>query len=192
MKRKVILVPGNTDLNRGDQALVWESINIIKDVYDDPEVILMKGDDHRQYAQTEKLGYQMINAILKHPARIFSKRQHIRYSVLDIILIVLVAVFDLIGSSLLLVHCRWINQFALFFMSDASKEAFNAFRTCDAVYVKGGGFIHSYGAVTDAYQMYYLLYYILLAIRHKKDVFVLPNSIGPLKISWQVGLQTML
>ena len=68
MKEKVILIPGNTDLNRGDQALVWESINIIKDVYDSPEIILMKGDDHRQYAQTEKLGYPMIDTILKHPA----------------------------------------------------------------------------------------------------------------------------
>ena len=75
MKEKVILIPGNTDLNRGDQALVWESVNVIKDVYDNPEVILMKGDDHRQFAQTERMGYPMIKAILKHPARIFSKKQ---------------------------------------------------------------------------------------------------------------------
>ena len=55
MKKKVILVPGNTDLNRGDQALVWESIKVIKEVYDNPEVILMKGNDYRQYAQTDRL-----------------------------------------------------------------------------------------------------------------------------------------
>ena len=100
---------------------------------------------------------------------------------MDIVLIGLVAVFDLIGSSLLLVRCRLVNKFGLFFMSDSSEETFNAFRTCDTVFVKGGGFIHSYGAITDAYQMYYLLYYILLAIRHKKEIVILPNSIGPLK-----------
>lgn len=31
--KKVILIPSNTDLNRGDQALVWESIRIIEDVF---------------------------------------------------------------------------------------------------------------------------------------------------------------
>lgn len=180
MNKKIILIPGNTDLNRGDQALVWESINVIKDVYDNPEVILMKGDDHRQYAQTEKLGYPMIHTILKHPARIFSKRNHVNYSALDIFFIGVVALFDLMVSSLLLVRSRWINKLALLFMPIESKETFEAFRSCDAVFVKGGGFIHSYGAVTDAYQMYYLLYYILIAIRHKKKIIVLPNSIGPL------------
>lgn len=177
----MILIPGNTDLNRGDQALVWESINIIKDVYDSPEVVLMKGDDHRQYSQTEKLGYTMIHYILKHPARFFSQRQHIRYSVLDIFLIGIVALFDFVTSSLLLIRSKWVNRFALLFMSKDTKRSFETFRTCDAVYVKGGGFIHSYGAVSDAYQMYFLLYYIFLAIRHKKKIVMLPNSIGPLK-----------
>ena len=181
MKEKVILIPGNTDLNRGDQALVWESVNVIKDVYENPEVFLMKGDDKRQFAQTEKMGYPMIKAILKHPARIFSKKQKINYSNLDVLLIGLVAVFDLFLTSLLLVRCRMINKFALLFMSKESSETFETFRNCDAIFVKGGGFIHSYGAVTDAYQMYYLLYYIFLGIRHKKNIVVLPNSIGPLK-----------
>ena len=66
-------------------------------------------------------------------------------------------------------------------MDKESSETFETFRHCDVIFVKGGGFIHSYGAVTDAYQMYYLLYYIFLGIRHKKNIVVLPNSIGPLK-----------
>ena len=181
MNKKVILIPGNTDLNRGDQALVWESVNVIKDIYDNPEVILMKGDDHRQFVQTEKMGYPMIKAILKHPARIFSQKQKINYSKTDVLLIGLVAVFDLLLTSLLLARCRIVNKFALLFMGKESTETFETFRHSDAIFVKGGGFIHSYGAVTDAYQMYYLLFYILLGIRHKKNVVVLPNSIGPLK-----------
>ena len=31
--KKVLLLPNNTDLNRGDQALVWESIRLIEDIY---------------------------------------------------------------------------------------------------------------------------------------------------------------
>ena len=42
---KVILIPENTDLNRGDQALVWESIRLIKDIDQNSEIILMKGGD---------------------------------------------------------------------------------------------------------------------------------------------------
>lgn len=181
MREKIILIPGNTDLNRGDQALVWESVNVIKNVYNKPEVILMKGDDFRQFAQTASLGYPMIKAILKHPARIFSKKHKINYSKIDILLIGLVSIFDLFLTSLLLVRCRIVNRFALLFMGKESRETFETFCHCDAIFVKGGGFIHSYGAVTDVYQMYYLLYYILLGIRHKKNIVVLPNSIGPLK-----------
>lgn len=185
MREKIILIPSNTDLNRGDQALVWESINVIRDVYNNPNIILMKGNEHKQYAQTEKLGYPMISRILKHPNRVFFKRLHIRYSALDIILIGIVALFDFITSSLLLIRSKWINKLALLFMSQEIKDTFAVFKNCDAVYVKGGGFIHSYGAISDAYQMYFLLYHILLAIRHKKKVFVLPNSIGSVKV--QVG-----
>jgi len=181
MKKRVVLIPGNTDLNRGDQALVWESVNVIKDIFENPEVILMKGDDIRQFAQTERMGYSMVKTILKHPSRIFSKMRRINYSIIDISIMGLVAVFDLFITSLLLVRCRIVNRFALLFMSKETKETFETFRHCDAIFVKGGGFIHSYGAVTDAYQMYYLLYYIFLGIRFKKNIVVLPNSVGPLK-----------
>ena len=54
-------------------------------------------------------------------------------------------------------------------------------RKADAVFVKGGGFLHSYGSITDAYLMYYLTYHIRLALALGKRVIILPNSIGPLK-----------
>ncbi len=178
---KIILIPSNTDLNRGDQALVWESIRLIEEVCDDPEISLMRGDDKRQYAQTEKLGYPLLPKILKHPGRVFSKQKHIRYSLFELLVMGIVAICDFVLSFMLLVKCRLINKFALLFMSNDSRKTYLAFRNCDAVFVKGGGFIHSYGAITDAYQIYYLLYYFLVAIRFKKQLFVLPNSVGPLR-----------
>lgn len=53
--------------------------------------------------------------------------------------------------------------------------------SADAVFVKGGGFIHSYGSVTDSYFIYYLTFHIRLAVALGKKVIVLPNSVGPLK-----------
>ena len=31
--KQILIIPGNTDLNRGDQALVWESVRLAEDVY---------------------------------------------------------------------------------------------------------------------------------------------------------------
>lgn len=178
---KIIIIPGNTDLNRGDQALIWESIRLIEDACEGAEITLMKGDDHRQYSQTEKLGYPMTCTVLQHPGRFFNKSKHVRYSALDIAVMGMVAVFDFILSSALLVRCKLINHIVQRFMSKESRETLAKFRDCDAVVVKGGGFIHSYGAVSDAYQIYYLLFYMLLATSYGKKLLMLPNSIGPLK-----------
>lgn len=177
---KILLIPGNTDLNRGDQALVWESINLIEEVYDNPEIILMRGDDHRQYVQTEQLGYGFVDNILRHPGRVVHNN-HIRYSKLDLILIGFRAIIDLIETLLLLVPCKFVNRLSLALLPPQYKTTYKEFSECDAVYVKGGGFIHSYGSVIDPYQMYFLLFNILLGLRFKKDVFILPNSIGPFK-----------
>ena len=177
---KILLIPGNTDLNRGDQALVWESINLIEEVYDNPEVILMRGDDHRQYVQTEKLGYRFVDNILRHPGRIVHNN-HIRYTKLDLVSIGFRAIIDLIETLLLLVPCKLINKIPLAFLPSQYKTTYKEFSECDAIFVKGGGFIHSYGSVIDPYQMYFLLFNILLGLRFKKDVFILPNSIGPFK-----------
>lgn len=31
--KKILILPTNLDLNRGDQALVWEAARLIEDVY---------------------------------------------------------------------------------------------------------------------------------------------------------------
>ena len=71
--KKIILIPSNTDLNRGDQALVWESIRLINDVFGQEKVqvsLIETGDNEqdrsRQNNQTRQLGYSFIRPILKH------------------------------------------------------------------------------------------------------------------------------
>lgn len=190
--KKIVLLPNNTDLNRGDQALIWESIHLIKDIYGaDTKVSLIrtginKEDIVRQSNQTMKKGYRLLSPILKHPGRfrIFQSQHEFNYRRMDVVLIGLVALFDLFTSSLLLSHWKWINKLGGCFLSEDDRVTVHALKNADFVYVKGGGFIHSYGKVTDPYQMYYSLFLMLLAQRYDKSLIILPNSIGPLKNRW--------
>lgn len=180
---RILLVPYVTDLNRGDQALVWESIDLIKEIYDTPEIILLEGDDERQYSQTRKLGYQTVRNILRHPGRNVETDGHVSYSLQDKILLGIRAVLDLCQTISLLIPVKIVNRVALWGLFEEGKHTYDVYNSCDAIYVKGGGFIHSYGSVVEPYQMYFNLFPMLLGIRLKKDIFMLPNSIGPFKNS---------
>lgn len=188
MKKKVIIVPGNTDLNRGDQALVWETIRLVEEVYgkNNVECKLMTGiggpDYQLQNGQTEKLGYDFTDTILKHPSRKFAKKSEDSkaYTGGTLIQWGWQALIDYIRTRPLLSSCsiiRWIGEC---FLNQSQKQAIHEIKNADAVFVKGGGFIHSYGAKTDPYFLYFLTYHIRLAEAYGKKTVVLPNSIGPL------------
>ena len=187
--KKVILIPSNTDLNRGDQALVWESIRIVEDVYgkNNVECIIMgdldSNDAIMQNRQTEKLGYRMIDTLLKHPGRRFVKRKKDSesYSKLTMLQWGTQAFIDYCRSFLLLSTKSVFQQIGEFFLSNTQKKTLETIKTADAIFVKGGGFLHSYGVITDIYYIYYLTYHIRLAEALGKKVIVLPNSIGPLR-----------
>lgn len=188
--KKVVIVPFNTDLNRGDQALVWETARVINDVYKPEPVeiyVLESGNTQEeilmQSHQTVRLGYKLCDPILKHPGRYWSKESQRRVSNGFIRLIKwgIVAGLDFLRSCLLLLRFPLMNRLGDLFLSSRAKETIEILREADSVFVKGGGFIHTYGKVTDAYQMYYSTFSMLLALRYDKPIFVMPNSIGPLK-----------
>lgn len=187
--KKVILIPSNTDLNRGDQALVWESVRLIKDVYkDDVDILLMaSGSDNEerweQTRQTEMLGHRFLETILHHPGRNTKKTKEdsSHYSIMTLARWGGQAIVDWSKSSLLLSTLSILNKLGEGFLSNNQRRTIKEIKKADAIFVKGGGFIHSYGAVTDVYLIYYLLYQIRLALRYGKKVYVLPNSIGPLR-----------
>lgn len=188
---KALLIPSNTDLNRGDQALVWESIRIVEDVYgkDKIECVLMgdisSRDAYLQNRQTRNLGYRMIDTILKHPGRKFAVRRgdSISYSKTTMVQWGLQAIVDYIRTRMLLSPNPFIRNFGKLFLSDKQKLIVNEFQEAESVFVKGGGFLHSYGPITDSYLMYFSTYHIRLALALGKKVIILPNSIGPLKNS---------
>lgn len=188
MKKEIIIIPGCTDLNRGDQALVWESANLIQEVIGDAHFCLLesgtkKEDIILQSRQTEALGFDIIPKVLKHPSRITqnSSKKNVGYSKTDVILWGLQGVSDLFCTSLVISRFTLLNKIGSWFLSEEQRKTVQRFKNAHAIVVKGGGFIHAYGKMTDFYTMYFSLYHVLLGLRYKKNVIVFPNSIGPVK-----------
>lgn len=188
--KKIILIPANTDFNRGDQALVWESVRVIQDVYEKQNIEIKliisskKAIEKGAVKQTQKfLKLQYIDSILKHPNRFFLKHaeEKINYGLAGYVKFGIVSVFDFLRSIFLLFPIAFLNKIGLLFYPKEAKKAYLYFKESDAVFVKGGGFIHSYGSSSDFYRLYYVLFLLLIAIRFKKKIYILPNSIGPLK-----------
>src|SRR5690554_3808942 len=183
---KAIIVPGVTDLNKGDQALVWESHRLIKDTGLYNEVyILNSGDTEEEKrslcGQSLNQGYKMIDNILQHPRRgKHNNTEHIRESRVELVRQIKNAGVDFISTKFLLSICNKLNLVKKFF-SEKTYKTIKEFSEADAVFVKGGGFIHAYGEKTAPYLMWYFLFYVRLAQKMKKKVVFLPNSYGPFK-----------
>ena len=183
---KALIVPGVTDLNKGDQALVWESHRLVKDTGLYKEIFILNSGDTEQErdllcSQSLEFGYKMIENILQHPRRGKHRDdEHIQESKFELLKQVKNAVLDFLSTKFLLAICN--NSFLVKKMY--SKKTYNTikeFSESDAVFVKGGGFIHAYGEKTAPYLMWYFLFYVRLALKMKKKVVFLPNSFGPFK-----------
>lgn len=181
---KAIIVPGLTDLNKGDQALVWESHRLVKDTNLFNEIYIIESGSNKEEkyllsGQTKAKGLPMIENILPHPRR--NKRpsnQHVVESKFEILRQISNAVIDFIQTSFLLLICKNATLLRIFFSSKVVKTVTH-FAESDAVFVKGGGFIHAYGEKTAPYLMWYFLFYIRLGLKLNKKVIILPNSFGP-------------
>lgn len=182
---KALIVPACTDLNRGDQALVWESARLLKDAGVDDVAVVDYGDNetdrHMQSRQTVSHGIPVKRNIVEHPRRFLSSLQskdaHDGYLVL--IIMALVAVVDFARLLLLLVVPSKFT-FRILWPHYGDSDAFSSFIASDVIAVKGGGFLHTYGNVKDSYYIFFTMYYVLLGLRLRKKVVIFPNSIGPL------------
>lgn len=182
--KTAIVVPGVTDLNKGDQALVWESHRLAQDTGLFSKVyILSLGDNKEEYqqlcGQSIERGYELLENILKHPRRgKHHNTESINESTGSLLTQSKNAVSDLFSRSLLVAVAPYPGLVKMFFNRQTA-ETVKQFRNCDSVFVKGGGFIHAYGERTAPYLMWFFLFYVRLALRLKKKVVFLPNSYGP-------------
>ncbi|MCF6222643.1 MAG: polysaccharide pyruvyl transferase family protein [Flavobacteriaceae bacterium] len=183
--KKVLIVPSNTDLNRGDQSLTWASIDLVNSIYKNNKVnIFLYENKNKQSAetnkQTSKLGYPFLTRILAHPGRNDTKKQ-VRFTILILLKWGTIAIYDLITTLLLLAPLKTLNYIGFLFLSEDKRKTYKKFHELDALFVKGGGFLHSYGSLVDPYVMYFQLFDVMLAQKLGIKTFILPNSVGPLK-----------
>jgi colanic acid/amylovoran biosynthesis protein len=174
--KNYIIVPYCDDGNRGDQALVWETKKIAEKA-GFQGTFFMLTDGSTNTSQTESENIIPIQPILKHPSRAFKNKKNSQYSIALKIKWGIVSCFDWLYSYILLKPT--LRRLLKPLLSNNTKKILDLFDTSEAVFLKGGGFIHAYGKMTDLYTMYYGLYHINLALSFKKKVFVLPNSAGP-------------
>jgi colanic acid/amylovoran biosynthesis protein len=181
---KAIIVPGVTDLNKGDQALVWESVRLVDELnYFDDISILDNGDTEEEKAalcnQSKKKGFTFIDNILKHPRRgKHNQLEHAKDGAITILKLMFFSIIDFISLSFLLLICKKQRLVKCFF-SKQVVDTVKAFRGAEVIFVKGGGFIHSYGEISAPYLIWYFLFYIKLGKKLNNKVIVLPNSFGP-------------
>lgn len=183
---KVVILPANNDLNRGDQALIWETINVARRSGLDGEFFML-AENESLTKQSQAEGIKIITPLLKHPRRKFKSTDNTNYGLKLLFKWGSVAIIDTIFSLLLL--SKVTRKIMVSLLNEADKKAYMTIKDCDVCFVKGGGFIHSTGKMTDPYTVYYLLYHVILAQSFSKPVYVMPNSFGPFKgigVEWLV------
>jgi len=174
--KKYLIIPACSDYNRGDQALVWESIRLAQEAGFDGEYYLLASDEPTSQSQNE--GIKIFNPLLEHPSRIYKNRNNIEYNTMLKLKWGSVAIFDLVSSLFLLMAIKL--KFPMTSFSKRKTNTIELYKQSEAIFVKGGGFLQSYGGLVAGYFIYYNIYHMLIAIVLKKPLYILPNSIGPL------------
>ena len=172
-----LIIPACSDLNRGDQALVIETMNVMKKTLNLNDIYMMSNNEINQ---CERFGLKPFKSILKHPSRHTKKTSNLKYNKLLKLKWGIIAGFDFI-KSLLILNCV-SRKFIKVFANKELKKSLQLYENSDAVFVKGGGFLHDYtGGLVGRYTMYYQLFHIRLALKMNKKVYIMPNSFGPFK-----------
>lgn len=187
-KGRFLIGPAALDCNRGDQALLWACIDSIRKVrpgcalaimaenWDDPEDL--------QTRQTRRLGLEFLPAVLPNPRRAATKgKQEIVDSGWSLVKMQFRAMLDLMEMLILLAAPRWRSLARLLLGADRFRT-YEYLHGCDAIVVKGGGWMYAYRGLRWAYYIWFGLFPLLLARRLAVKVVILPNSYGPFDTRW--------
>lgn len=188
MNSRFIIIPGCCDLNRGDQALGWETSRIAKDAgfIGDYSILAEKGEPVEQSIEE---GYEILRPVLEHPSRKFSNKDNIIYNKITKLKWGGVALKDFFTSFRILKSERYRKKILQNYPHTEFAKTIKRFYECEAVFMKGGGLIQSHGGIMSTYATYYRIYHIFLAEALGKPVYIMPNSFGPFKgplVKWMV------
>ncbi|MFQ8704542.1 MAG: polysaccharide pyruvyl transferase family protein [Thomasclavelia sp.] len=177
MENKFLILPGCDDRNRGDQALIWETIALAQAAgYKGKFLMLANHDGSRQ---SQKAGIGNVHMILEHPSTKFRKLDNEKYTWKLKLKWGIVAIWDIFTKEPL-TH-SWTRNLLKKLYKKTVQYSLKDFGDAGACFVKGGGFLHAYGGLSETYKIYYFLYHIRLALSLGKTVYILPNSFGPFK-----------
>lgn len=176
MAKKYVIIPGCSDLNRGDQALVWETKRIAENAGYKGEYYLTT-EANEPVEQSINEGLHIIKPIMEHPSRVFKSKENISYSNSLKIKWGIVALWDLFTS--LFYFSKPTRKLIRLFISKEKKVSLDVFEDSEVVFIKGGGLLQTYGGITSTYSMYFWVFHVLLAEALGKPVYVMPNSMGP-------------
>ena len=171
-----LILPGCDDTNRGDQALIWETVELAKAAgFDGHYSMIATAECGRQ---SKTIGIDSLAYLLPHPSMHATAGEDNRsYGVSLKLKWAIMALSDLLVAFPL--SKKATRGLAAKMLSDEQKRTFEVFKKAKAAFVKGGGFLHAYGGVADAYKIYFFLYHINLALSMGIPVYVMPNSYGP-------------
>lgn len=174
--KKYIIIPACSDLNRGDQALVWETKRLAEDSGFIGQFYLTS-ERNEPAEQSQRKGIKIISPILEHPSRKYKDKGNIRYSPILKIKWGIVSVLDLVGS--LFIFWDFTRGILKKISPIKRRQSIEIMEQADAIFMKGGGLLQTYGGLASTYSMYFWVFPILLAHKLEKPVYVMPNSFGP-------------
>ncbi|MBQ9761498.1 MAG: polysaccharide pyruvyl transferase family protein [Oscillospiraceae bacterium] len=172
-----LILPGCDDTNRGDQALIWQTVRLAKAAGYEGSYYMLSEPEHCRQSAAEGIG--QLDYILHHPSARYTKHDNIHYGLGLKLKWALAAGLDLLTREPL-AH-KWSRRLLLPLYSKKTRKTLDYFRRAEAAFVKGGGFLHAYGGFADTYKIYFFLYHLRLAQSFGVKVYVMPNSFGPFK-----------
>ena len=171
-----IILPGCDDTNRGDQALIWETVELAKAAGFRGHFSMIATEACGR--QSRSIGIDSLAYLLPHPSMHATSGEDNRsYGASLKFKWAVAALVDLLIAFPL--SKKPVRNLAVKMLSAEQKKTFETFKKAKAAFVKGGGFLHAYGGVADTYKIYFFLYHINLALSMGIPVYVMPNSYGP-------------
>ena len=186
MPNSYVIVPCCSDLNRGDQALVWETRRIAEDAGMSGKYYFTS-EANEPVTQSEERGFTRILPVLEHPSRKYKNKENVQYNLALKLKWGVVALGDFVVSLCLLTKLG--RKILKPLLPVHTRESLEIMENMTALLVKGGGFFQFYGGITSSYTAYFDAFHIFLASRLGKPVYMMPNSLGPFEgpmVKWIV------
>jgi colanic acid/amylovoran biosynthesis protein len=141
MESVYLILPGCGDENRGDQALIWETVRLAKDAgYEGKYYMLATKEGARQ---SKKVGIDSMDCILPHPSQHKRmKKDNRRYDAFLKLKWAGASLCDLMVAIPMLYKPTRVLLSP--FLSVEKKKTMALYQKAEAAFVKGGGFLHAY------------------------------------------------